>query len=85
MPNHAQVMCLNVADHVIDHALYTWLSCTDDVPQEAIIKELSTHKSRIQQAIIMDITCDESCCSAGKSQADEQVGITRLSWQLSSR
>ena len=85
MPDHAQVTCLNVADHVIDHVLYTWLSCTDDLPQEAIIKELSRHKSRIQQAIIMDITCDESCCSAGNNQAAEQAGITRLSWQKSSR
>ena len=85
MPNHAQVMCLNVADHVIDHALYTWLSCTDDVPQEAIIKELNRQESRIQQARIMELSCEESCCSTGNNQADEQPGIMQLSWQLSSR
>ena len=69
---------LNVADHVTDHALITRLSCTHDVPQEAIIKELSRHESRNQQALIMDFTCDESCCSAGNNEAAEQAGITRL-------
>ena len=85
MTEHTVITCVNEADHVIDHVLITWLSCTDDVPQEAIIKELSRHKSRNQQAIIMDISCDESCCSAGNNQAGEQAGITRLSWQKSSR
>ena len=76
---------LNGADHVTDHALTTWLSCTDDVPQEAIIKELSGHESRNQQAIVIDLSCDESCCSAGNNQAAEQAGITQHSWKLSSR
>ena len=70
MTGHAQITCLNVAGHVIDHALITWLSCTNDVPQEALIKELSRQ---------------ESHGSAGKYQADEHAGITQLSWQLSSR
>ena len=85
MTGHAQITCLNVAGHVIDHALITWLSCTNDVPQEALIKELSRPISRNPQAIIMDSSCDESCCSAGNNQAAEQAGITRLSWQKSSR
>ena len=77
-----------------DHALTTCLSCTDDVPQEAIIKVLSRIESRDHQAIIMDLSCEESCFSAGNNQApeqaelhgsagncqaDEQVGITQLS------
>ena len=76
---------LNGADHVTDHVLITWLSCTDDVPQEGISKELRRHESCNLQAIIMDFSSDESCGSAGNSQADEQTGITQLSWQLSSR
>ena len=75
------ITCLNGVDHVTDHVLITWLSCTDDVPQKAISKELSRHESRNQQAIIMDLSCDESFCSAGNNQADEQAGITQLSWQ----
>ena len=86
----------NGADHVTDHALITCLSCTDDVPHEAIIKELSSHESRNQRAKIMDFICDESCNSlaiikqlsrqeshdsAECCQADEQAGITQLSWQ----
>ena len=31
------------------------------------------------------LSCEESCCSAGNNQAAEQVGITQHSWQLSSR
>ena len=89
------ITCLNGAAHVTDHALTTWLSCTDDVPKEALINELSRHESRNQQAIIMDLSCDESCCppgnnqaaeqagtnvSAGNFQADEQAEITQLTW-----
>ena len=70
---------LNGADHVTDHALITCLSCTDDVPHGAIIKELSSHESRNQRENIMDFSCDESCSSAGNNQAAEQAGITRFS------
>jgi len=62
------ISCLNGADHVTDQELFTWLPCTDDVPQEAITKELSRHESHNQQAIIMVLSCDESCCSAGYHQ-----------------
>ena len=79
------ITCLIGADHVTDHVLIPWLSCTEDVTQEAIIKELRRHESCNQQAIIMQLSCDESCCSAGNNQAAEQAGITKLSWQLSSR
>ena len=83
-----------------DHALVTWLSCTDDVPQEAIIKELNRQESRIQQeeswslavtnpaaqlAIIKHLSRQESHNSAGNCQADEQAGISQLSWQSSNR
>ena len=78
---HAVITGLNGADH----ELITWLSCTDDVPQETIIKELSMHESRNQQAIIMDFSGDDSFGSAGNNQAAEKAGITRLSWQFSSR
>ena len=61
------------------------LSYTDHVPLEAINKELSRHESNSQQAIIMELSCEESCCSAGNNQAAEQAGITQHSWQLSSR
>ena len=73
------ITCLNGADHVNDHALTTWLSCTHDVPQEAIIKELSRIESRNYQAKIMGLSCEESCCSAGNNQAPEQAGITWVS------
>ncbi|CAD7011254.1 unnamed protein product [Ceratitis capitata] len=73
------------ADHVTDHALISLLSYTDHVPLEAINKELSRHESNSQQAIIMELSCEESCCSAGNNQAAEQAGITQHSWQLSSR
>ena len=83
-----------------DHALITWLSCTDEVPQEEIIKELSRHESHNQQSIIMDLSLGNhaallaiiiqmsrhvSCSSHGNYQADEQAGITQLSGQFSSR
>ena len=54
-------------------------------PQEAIHKELSRPEPRNQQAISMELSSDESCCSPGKYQAGDQAGITQLSWQLSSR
>ena len=54
-------------------------------PQEAILKELSRHEPRNQQAISMELSSDESCCSTGNNQARDQAGITQLSWQLSSR
>ena len=54
-------------------------------PHSAINKELSRHESNGQQAIIMELSCEESCCSAGNNQAAEQAGITQHSWQLSSR
>ena len=60
-------------------------SYTDHVPLESINKELSRHKSNSHQAIIMELSCEESCCSAGNNQAAEQAGITQHSWQLSSR
>ena len=55
------------------------------MPLEAINKELSRHESNSQQAIIMEISCEESCCSAGNNQAAVQAGNTQHSWQLSSR
>src|SRR5574340_724810 len=58
------------------------LSYTDHVPLEAINKELSRHESNSQQAIIMELSCEESCCSAGNNQAAEKAGITQHSWQL---
>ena len=36
----------------------------EHVPLEAINKELSRHESNSQQAIIMELSCEESCCSA---------------------
>ena len=54
-------------------------------PQEAILKELSTHEPRNQQAISVELSSDESCCSTGNNQAGDQAGITQLSWQLESR
>ena len=54
-------------------------------PQEAIHKELSRPEPRNQQAISMELSSDESCCSTGNNQARDQAGITQLSWQLSSR
>ena len=45
------------------------LSYTDHVPLEAIKKELSRHESNSQQTIIMELSCEESCCSAGNNQA----------------
>ena len=59
--------------------------CTDDVPQEAIIKELSRHESRNQQAIIMESSSDESCFSAGYNQAEQQAVFMQLSRELSSQ
>ena len=75
-----------------DHELIKWLSCTDDVPQEAITKELSRHESwfsavmnhAAQLAIIRQMNSQESDGSAGNCQADEQAGTTQLRWQLSS-
>ena len=58
---------------------------TEQGPQEAILKELSKHEPRNQQAISMELSSDESCCSTGNNQARDQAGITQLSWQLSSR
>ncbi|MEC0296278.1 hypothetical protein P8780_20965 [Bacillus subtilis] len=58
---------------------------TEQGPQEAILKELSRHEPRNQQAISMELSSDESCCSTGNNQARDQAGITQLSWQLSSR
>ena len=41
------------------------------------VEELSRHESNSQQAIIMELSCEESCCSTGNSQAAEQAGITQ--------
>ena len=54
-------------------------------PQEAIIKELRRHEPCNQQAISMQLSSEESCCSTGNNQAGDQAGITQLSWQLASR
>ena len=61
------------------------LSYTDHVPREAINKKLIRYESKSQQAMIMELRYEESCCSAGNNQAAEQAGITQHSWQLSSR
>ena len=37
------------------------------------------------QDIIMELTSEKSCCSAGNNQVDEQAGITQHRWQLSRR
>ena len=58
---------------------------TEQGPQEAILKELSRHEPRNKQAISMELSSDESCCSTGNNQARDQAGITQLSWQMSSR
>ena len=58
---------------------------TEQGPQEEILKELSRNEPRNQQAISMELSSDESCCSTGNNQARDQAGITQLSWQLSSR
>ena len=79
------ITCLNGADQFTDHVLITWLSYTDDVPQEAIIKELRRQESCKLQAIIMDFSCDKLRGSAGNNQAAEKAGIKQLSWQCSSR
>src|SRR5574337_1024147 len=42
-------------------------------PREAIIKELSRHEPRNQQAISMEISRDKSCCSTGNNQAGDQA------------
>ena len=47
------------------------------MPLEAINKELNRHESNSQQAIIMELRCEESCCSAGNNQAAEQTVITQ--------
>ena len=49
-------------------------------PQEAILEELCRHEPRNQQAISMEVSSDESCCSTGNNQAGDQGGITQLSW-----
>ena len=56
---------------------------TEQGPQEAKLKELSRHEPRNQQAISMELSSDEACCSTGNNQARDQAGITQLSWQLS--
>ena len=71
-----------------EHALITWPSCTDHVPQQEIIKELSRHDSGNEQAIIMEHSWDDQAAqlaiikqlsrqethsSAGDYQAEEQA------------
>ena len=62
-----------------------WQVAPEQGPQEAIIKELSRHEPRNQQAISMELSSDESCCSTGNNQAGDQAEITQLSGQLPSR
>src|SRR5574340_1704550 len=50
--------------------IYT-LSLHDALP--ILNKELSRHESNSQQAIIVELTCEESCRSAGNNQAAEQA------------
>ena len=64
---------------------YYTVMATEQGPQEAILKELSRHEPRNQQAISMELCSDESWCSTGNNQARDQAGITQLSWKLSSR
>ena len=58
---------------------------TEQGPQEAILKELSRHEPRNQQAISKKLSSDDSRCSKGNNQARDLAGITQLSWQFSSR
>ena len=37
MTEHTVITCLNIAGYVIDHALITWVSCTDDLTANALI------------------------------------------------
>ena len=62
------ITCLNGTDHVNDHALITWLSCTDDVPQEAIFK-CTGRNHTAQLAIIKQMRRQETRSSAGNCQA----------------
>ena len=52
------------------------LSYTDHVPLEAINKELSRHESKSQQAIIMELSCEESL----GSQIVRHDWATELNW-----
>ena len=56
-----------------------------DVVQKSALYTKITNESNSQQAVIMELSGEESCCSAGNNQAAEQAGITQHSWQLSSR
>ena len=53
--------------------------------QLAIIKQMSRQVSPAQLANIKQMNRQESLRSAGNYEADEQAGITKLTWQLSSR
>ena len=46
------------------------MSHTDHVPLEAINKELSRHESNSQQAIIMELSCEESTVRTGHGTTD---------------
>ena len=50
-----------------------------------ILKQMSSQESPAQLANIKQMSRQESCRSAGNYEADEHAGITKLSWQLSSR
>ena len=73
----------------LDHLSFEYPGSAGDVPrqvapeqgpQEAIIKELSRQEPSNQQAISMELSSDESCCSTGNNQAGDQAEIPRLSW-----
>ena len=53
--------------------------------QLVYIKQMSRHLSCGSVFIIKQMNWQVSRGSAGHSQADEQAGVTRLSWRISSR
>ena len=64
-----------------EQALITWLSCTDLVSLGAIFKELAGTNHAAQQAIIKELSRQESRSSVGNNHRAEQAGINQLSGQ----
>ena len=69
----------HVRNYAAQVAIVKEMTGRNRAAQLEIFKQMSRHEPRNQQAINMELSSDESCCSTANNQARDQAGITQLS------